>query len=317
MKYFVLAVSFLILCAFTYPAFASGVLVDTKGAVTVTLPDGKNAAAKTGVELPDGTKISVGKGSSASVMMMDGSIQEIGAGEKYTVGSTQKPGGQRTVIQGIALAMNEATETASGPTVHGMVKMGQLGPGAPKPGIISLGNALGPQGIFPVETTLDVIPEITFQWSKTAKIAFANPTIVIEDTTGKRILTKRISPANPQITVKAGELGLAPGNSYVWYLASDENGKILGKGRRNNFGIISAADKNKLDEDKNKIAAMGISEDGKKFLTAQLFYRVRMLDTMVRELLPLWQKDHADAVKKLLFLGYARMGLAEEAKKYQ
>lgn len=317
MKYLKRVAILLVLCMVPTAALASGVLVDTKGNVTVTMPGGKNVAVKTGVELPDGAKISVGSGASASVMMMDGSIQEIGAGQKYTLGGTEKPGGQRTVIQGIALAMNEATATTSGPTVHGMVKMGRLGPGTPKPGLLFLGNSLGPQGLFPVGTTLDMASEITFRWSETAKIDFANPTIVVEDSAGKKVLARKISPATPQITVKTGDLGLEPGKDYAWYLASNEGEKYSAKGARNNFGILSASEKNRLDEDKNKVAAMKISDDGKNFLIAQLYFRSKMLDMMVKELLPLWQKDHSDAVKKLLYMGYGRMGMAQEAQKYQ
>jgi hypothetical protein len=110
---------------------------------------------------------------------------------------------------------------------------------------------------------------------------------------------------------------ITSGNSYVWYLASNEKGKILGKSRRFNFSIISTANKKRLNEDRNKIEALNISSDGKRFLIAQLYFREKMLDTMVKTLLPLWEKDHSDAVKKLLFMGYARMGLTEEAKRFQ
>ena len=304
-------------CFFATPVFASGVLVDAKGTVTVSMPDGKKAPANTGVELPDGAKIAVAKASAASIMLMDGSIQEIGAEQTYTIGGQQKGATQRTVIQGIALAMNEATATSGGPTVHGMVKMTQLGPGAPKPGLVSLGNALGPQGIFPCETAIEMPGEVAFQWREGSKIDFSNPVIVVEDKTAKKLVVKKITPTISRITINAGELKIASGNSYVWYLASNENGKILGKSRHFNFSIISAADKKRLEDDRNKVEGLNMSSDGKQFLIAQLYFREKMLDTMVKTLLPLWEKDHADAVKKLLFMGYARMGLTEEARKFQ
>jgi hypothetical protein len=304
-------------CFFATPVFASGVLVDAKGTITLTMPDGKKAPTKTGVELPDGAKISVAKGAAASVMLMDGSIQEIGSGQTYTIGGRGKGATQRTMIQGIALAMNEATATSGGPTVHGMVKMTQLGPGAPKPGLLSLGNALGPQGIFPCETAIEMPGEIPFQWRDGSKIDFSNPVIVVEDNTGKQLVVKKITPTTSRIVINAGEMQITSGNSYVWYLASNEKGKILGKSRRFNFSIISTANKKRLNEDRNKIEALNISSDGKRFLIAQLYFREKMLDTMVKTLLPLWEKDHSDAVKKLLFMGYARMGLTEEAKRFQ
>ena len=317
MKRSILAVSFLLLCALATPAFASGVLVDSKGSVAVTMPGGKKAAAKTGVELPDGTKISVGAKGAASIMMMDGSIQEIGSGQNYTIGSASKPKGKQTVINGIALAINEATATSGGPTVHGMVKMGRLGPGEPKPALIDVGAGLGPKGTYPVETTIEMPFQIIFEWSANSKFDFKNPVIVVENSTNNKIATRKIIPQRNNMAISANELKLSAGNSYSWYFASDEKGKISGKSRHFNFSILSDAEKKRMDDDIAKVKAINISEDGKKFLTAQLYFRSKMIDAMVKELLPLWQKDRSDAVKKLLFMGYARMGLAEEAKKYQ
>ena len=304
-----------VFCTVSFAASASGVLVDAKGAVTVAAPGGKNVAAKIGAELPDGTKISVASGASASVMFMDGSIQEIGPGEKYTIGGAEKPAGKRTVIEGIALAMNEAT-SASGSTVHGMVKMTQPGVNPAKPNLVGIGGS-GPQGIYPVETAIEMAPEVIFQWSQRVPINFANPVIVFDDASKKQITYKKIVPSSGKIAVKAEESKLAPGNSYSWYLAADENGNILGKSKRFNFSILSEAEKAKLDSDKAKVQSMNISEDGKKFLTAQLYYRSKMTDAMVKELVPLWQKNRSDTIKRLLFIAYAHMGRPEEAKKYQ
>lgn len=316
MKYLKHVTILLVLCAVPFAAFASGVLVDAKGSVTVAAPDGKNVAAKIGVELPDGAKISVASGSSASVMLMDGSIQEIGAGQKYTIGGAEKPAGKRTMIEGISLAMNEVASTGQGPTVHGMVKMTRPGVNQPKPTLAGIGGT-GPEAIYPVETTIEQAPEITFMWSQRVPLNFPNPVIVLNDASKKQITYKKITPANNSATIKAGEIKLAPGNSYSWYFASDQNGKISGQSRRFNFTVLSAAGKKRLDDDKAKVQALGISEDGKKFLLAQLYYRSKMLNAMVKELLPLWQKNQSDTIKRLLFFGYAKMGQPEEAKKYQ
>jgi len=305
------------LCVFATSALASGVLVDAKGTITVTMPNGKRVAAKTGLELPDGTKVSAAASSGASVMLMDGSIAEIGAKQDFTVGKVVKSAGRRTVIEGIALAMNEATAAGSGPTVHGMVKMTQLGPGAPKARLSSIGSVLGPQGTYPVETTIELPAEITFEWRAGTKFNFANPVIVIEDSLNKKILIRKIAPSKSVITIKTDDLRLANGASYSWYFASDEKGKIMGKSRRFNFAVLSASEKRRFDEDKRKVETLQLSDDARRFLVAQLYFRARMMSAMVKTLLPLWEKDHADAVKKLLFLGYTRMGLSEEARKFQ
>ncbi len=315
MKIFKFAV---VMCAmaFSVPVFASGVIVDAKGKVSVAAPGGQNVSAKIGAELPDGTSVSVASGASASVMLMDGSIQEIGSGEKYTVGAAEKPAGKKTMIDGISLAMNEVAAGGAGPTVHGMVKMTKPGVNQPKPTLAGIGT-MGPEAIYPVETAIESTPEITFLWSQRIPLNFANPVIVVDDASKKRITYKKIAPANNRIAIKASELKLAPGKAYSWYFASNQNGKMSGQSRRFNFSVLSEAAQKKLNEDKAKVQALSISEEGKKFLTAQLYYRFKMTADMVRELLPIWQKNQTDTIKKLLFFGYAKMGQPEEAKKYQ
>ncbi len=300
---------------FATSAFASGVLVGAKGAVNLSLPNGKATAAKTGVELPDGSKISVGKGGSASVMLMDGAIETLGSGQKYTVGQTDKSAGKRTVIDGIAIAMNEATASSSGPTVHGMVKMGQLGPGAPKPGIISAAGNQGLFAVYPINTAIGAAKQLTFKWNGGTQLKITNPTFIIEDGAGTRIVSMRADPAKGEVAADASKL--LPGNKYSWYYAADEHGKLLQKSRRFDFAVISDAEKKKLEGDIARVNSLDMSEDGKKFLTAQLYYRTRMVDAMVKELLPLWRTNPSDAVKRLLYMGYVKMGQTKEALKYQ
>lgn len=317
MKCFKLFVLVLMFCVFAWPAFASGVLVDAKGNVTVTTPEGKSAEAKTGLELPDGSKVSVGKNSSASLMMMDGSIEELGADQSITVGGQKQSAGKKTVIDGIALAMNEVSSGGAQPTVHGMVKMGRMGPGQPKPTISVSANQFGPEAIYPVQTTISDLSELTFLWKYGQKFDFKEPVIVINDVGNKQLAYKKISPQNGRLTASFAELKLSAGKRYSWYFASNEKGKMTPKSGRFNFTVLSPADKQKLDSDIAKVRAFNMSDDGKKFLIAQLYYRQQMIDSMVRELLPLWETNRTDAVKKLLNYGYLRMGQVEEAKKYQ
>jgi hypothetical protein len=305
------------ICFFSAASHASGVIVDVKGNVNIQLPDGKTNEAKIGVELPDGAKISTDKSSSISVMMMDGSIVDIEEKKDYTIGVNNKKTSSKTVIDGLALAMNEASASFSGPTVHGMVKMTQLGPNAPMPSYISATNILGPYGIYPVETIIDLSDEIVFSWRMDKQLQFTNPVVVVENSKGKKLAIKTVSQKDTSAAMKVSRLKLQPGENYSWYLASNDKRRLTGKTRRYNFGILSTPDKIKLEQDKHKIMAMNISDDGKKFLIAQLYYRVKMNDAMVKTLLPLWEKEHSDAIKKLLRLGYSRMGQAQEMVKYQ
>lgn len=317
MKFITAIFSILVISVISLAAFASGVIVDAKGNVTITLPNGKSSPAKVGTELPDGTKISTNDTSSASIMLMDGAIEEIGAKQNYTVGKKAKEAKSRTVIQGLALAMNEATATSSGPTVHGMVKMTQLGPNAPRPAPIALGNVFGPEGIYPAGTVIEIPKKLTFRWKMDSKFKFDNPVLVVEDASQKKLIIKKLSRSADNVTIKSKKMKLMPGGQYSWYFASRSNRKILGKSRRFNFATLSNAENNKLIQDSQKIAAMNMSQDGKQFLTAQLYYRAKMNDKMVKTLLPLWEKDHADGIKKLLYLGYLRMGQTINALKYR
>lgn len=306
-----------LICALSATAYASGVVVDSKGEVKIKLPDGKTNQAKVGVELPDGTKISTAKSSSISIMLMDGSIEDIGEKKDYTIGGNKKEASSKTVIQGLALAMNEATTSTSGPTVHGMIKMTQLGPSAPTPSYISATNILGPYGIYPVGTIIDLPEEIAFSWRMDKQLNFTNPVVIVENAKGKKLVVKNVSPKDTQVAMKTAKLNLQQGENYSWFLASNEKRRIIGKTRRFNFGIISVKEKNILEQDKQKIMAMNISDDGKEFLFAQLYYRAKMNDAMVKTLLPLWEKEHTEALRKLLYLGYSRMGQTQELVKYQ
>lgn len=317
MKHITAIVSVLIILIISPTLFAAGVIIDAKGKVNVTLPDGKSVPAKTGTELPDGTKISTDNNSSISIMLMNGAIEEIGIKQNYIVGAKEKEIKSKTVIQGLALAMNEATATSGGPTVHGMVKMTQLGPNAPKPVPISLGNVFGPEGIYPVGTTIEIPNKLTYVWKMDGKFNFSNPVIVIEDNSQKKLWVNKLSSTADKVTIKSKKMKLKPGKKYSWYLASRDNRKILGKSRRFNYSTLSDAEKNKLIRDSQKISTLNISQDGKEFLTAQLYYRAQMNDMMVETLLPLWEKNKTDAVKKLLYLGYIRMGQTHNALKYK
>lgn len=309
-----------VFCFATLPVFAGGVLVDVKGDVSVISSDKKESPAKIGMELSDGTKITTQKSSSASVMLMNGTIDKIDSKKTYTVGSEKQSVKNQTVIDGIALAMNEVIGNGSSSTIHGMVKMSRLGLGAPESKPFLVGDTFGPQGIYPVETAIVMPKEIYFHW-KLGKMDFPNPVVVVENDARQKIAVEKIGSPKSIILVPVyislAKLKLVRGKSYSWYLASKTDKKFFGKSRRFNFSILSNEDEKRLNEDKQKIFAMDISDDGKNFLTAQLYYRFGMYHDMLNTLLPIWEKEKTDSVKKLLFFCYRHIGLEEEAAKFE
>ncbi len=301
----------------TANVFASAVIVDVKGKASIKLPDGKSLSPDIGIDLPDGTKIRTDDTSSLSLMLMNGTIDDISGKQSYTVGATANDGQKKTVLQGIALAMNEISSTGSGATVHGMVKMTNLGPEGPKPTFAPIPGSLGPQGTYPVNIALEPVDRITFRWEVGSKIDFTNPYVIIENDKKKIIATSPITPISTEVSIKNSLMKLQPGQRYAWRFASNEKGKYLGKSRKFNFSILSIPKKKTFNEDLAKLKTMKISDDGKLFLSAQLYFSYKMYDKMVECLLQLWDKNKTDVIKKELFMAYQRMGQTKEAMKYQ
>ncbi|MFH1874615.1 MAG: hypothetical protein ABH859_05450 [Pseudomonadota bacterium] len=307
----------LLLCLSTSLAQASAVIIDAKGKISIKTSDKKSVPAQIGQELPDGTQINPEKNSSISIMLSNGTIAEIASGQKYTVGKPGKAKQETTVIQGLALAMNEATATGAQPTVHGMVKMTTLGPGAPEPVVDSAGPGGDLRAEYPLNIAL-ILPEaIDFSWNKDAKIDFPNPVLVIEDEQKKQLLVKNVDQKSSSLKINSHISKFQPGQNYSWYFASQTKGQIQGKTRRFNFSLLSRAAEQKLKSDLREIEKMNISKSGQDFLMAQLYFRAKMYDKMVEKLLPLWEQNKTDLLKKELFLGYHRLGKPSEAAKYQ
>lgn len=115
--------TFIIVTLLAMPVFANpGVIVEAKGGVTIN-QQGKIIKAQTGAKFSDGVTIEVPKTGSATLMFSNGSIKKLAGGEKFVAAKTapgQSSGG--SIVNGIAMAYNDATKASKGPTVHGMVK---------------------------------------------------------------------------------------------------------------------------------------------------------------------------------------------------
>ncbi len=296
---------------------ASAVIIDAKGKVLIKTPDKNEVSVNIGQELANGTLIKTKKNASASIMLNNGTIAEIQSNQEYIVGKPSKTKQEKTIVQGLALAMNEATSTEAGPTVHGMVKMTRLGPGAPQAPLKPIGGKAALRGEYPVNISIFMPKKIIFTWNKDAKIKFSNPVLVIDDKNKEHLLVRRINPKSNTLKVSICSCKFLPGQKYSWYFASKTKDNIKGKTRRFNFKILSKSAEKKIKKDLAAIDKMKISKPGKDFLKGQLYFRANMYDKMVATLLPLWKNNKTALLKKELFIGYKRLGNTEQAAKFQ
>lgn len=310
MKSLIAIVICILTAAISSQAFATAVLVDAQGKVEVRIA-GRSESAKPGLELPDGSTIEVRDGS-AQVLLESGAMDGIPANTKYTVGQKAQGGSRTDLGGGIALAMKELAAAGEGPTVHGMVK--KVG----GPQRIRLGAkapAKGLRGIYPVGTAIILEPTITFRWSEPAN--FKNSVLVIDDAKRRRLAVVKLKPGETNFHRSTEKLHLKKGESYSWFLAEQVDSDVKGRTARFKFTILSASDAKALEGQKGKIEALRMGRDGKDLLIAQTYFGYGLYDDMVNRLTPLYARAPTPFTKKLLRLGYARMGNAAEAAKYE
>lgn len=311
MKMLGIAVCLVVVLAAPSAAFASGVLVDARGKVEVRTKGGMPITGAVGLELPEGAVVTVAAGASAAVMLESGAIDQIGAGQSYTVGKEAPVEKKRTNLPaGVAVALRELAGSGEGPTVHGMLKKAGPSAAAQIPA-----NLFGIAAIFPSLTGILLTPTIIFRWTPTPAVDWPHPALVIDDAAGKHIAVRPITPGSHELSVSAAAAGLKKGNRYSWYLATQE-GALNGKSGRFEFWTLSAAKEQELAASIARVRAMDMSEEGKALLIGQLDLGMGLNEEAVEVLRPLWQKTQAPFVKKLLWLGYGRMA-RPEAEKYK
>lgn len=311
MKKIFVMVGALVALTISSSALASAVLVDAQGKVKVTLPGKKSAPANVGTELPDGSVVDVRGGGQASVMLESGAIDEIPAGTKYKVGTKPKEARRSDLGRGMALAMRELAASGEEPTVHGMVRR-EKAPG----GLRTLG--LGQTTLtakYPSGTTIRLGPRITFQWDMQPPVNWPQPVLVIDDETKRHVAIRSIKEGDVMRVVSSAKARLAKGKSYSWYLAT-RKGKLKGKTLRFQFKTLSARDEKRFDIKRARIRRLNMSNDGRQFLLAQLSFQYGLYNDVVEILGPLWEKQRAPFLRKLLYLCYSRMGRGREAKQF-
>lgn len=118
MKHCVLLFAFSFLLISSLASADPGVIIDVKGKVTLN-----GAPVKAGAKFADGAKIGVPKGGSAQLMFTSGAMKKLSGGDNFTAASgSAASSGDRPLINGITMALNDASTRSKGPVVHGMVK---------------------------------------------------------------------------------------------------------------------------------------------------------------------------------------------------
>lgn len=291
----------------------AAILVDASGGVTAKLPGGKVESAKVGLELPDGSVVDVAEGGKASIMYESGAMDQLNSAGSYTVGKSQQNAKRDNVGGGIAVAMKELMGSGSDPSVHGMIKR-VPGSGNGPVQLTGLG-AFGVQAIYPVSTTIIVTPTVTFTWQPKPAIDWADPAFVIDDAKKKHAFISPIGAKDTQFKLTGAASKLQKGAKYTWYLATGAKSPKE-KTIKFEFDTLSAEKQAQLTSDIKKIDSMGLSADGKNLLAAQLYYRLHLDREMVDALVPVWENNKTPFVKKMLYIGYWRLG-SEEAKKFE
>ncbi len=291
--------------------FASAVLIDAKGKVSVILPGKEVEQARIGMELPEGSIVNVTDGG-ASVLLESGTLDEIASKTTYTVGAKSDEGGRTDLGGGIALAMRELAASGEGPTVHGMVKEAK----GPKNLRIDFGKdaASSQRGLFPTGTRVVLGESQSFRWSR--PVDHANAVLVLDDAKRKRLAIANLKLGDTSFSRSSAKLHLSKGNSYTWYLGESAGDGIKGRTGRFAFSTLSSSDEGSLNAERGRIDSLKIGGEGKDLLKAQLYFQYGLYDDMVNALRPVYEKSHAPFVKKLMKLGYTKMGNAVEAARY-
>lgn len=308
MPFFFVAL-FLIATTFPSSALASGVLVDSRGKVEVVIKGGAPQAGAIGLELPDGSTVTVGAEGSAAVLLESGAVDEIAAGQTYAVGAPSAAAKRTSLAGSLAIAMRELAVRQEGPTVHGMLKE-LKGPQFIEFADVSFG---GIAARFPQGTAIRLGSAVLFRWSEAPAVDWQKPALVIDDAGGRRVVVRPVAPGAHELSVAAAVL--KKGGRYSWYLATQEGG-LKGKTARFEFQTLSAAEERELDAAAGRIRGLDMSDDGKALLLGQLHVGMGLRDEAVKILEPLWQRTQAPFVKRLLWLALARMS-RPEAEKYK
>lgn len=298
----------LVLALFTNPVFfatafaVSGVVVEKTGSLVLIRPNGEQKEARTGDTFDDGTTLSAKKGR-ALLLFADGTLLSLSPNQTLKRGEAPLKNG--IPVGGLQNGLNAAFQQA---------KMGRPGERAP----LDLGPPPGGiQGLYPVAGNMQIPPSILFRW-KGKNISGENPALIF----GESLFFVMADAKN--ISLSRQELSLEKGNEYRWYLGRVENDphqtlkKPVAQSRVYSFRILSDKEDRRLQKELSRLSSLPTkTTEGREFLKAQVFYNYKMYHAMVDVLNSLHKKYRTPGIRKLLFLGYVRLGLDREAKKFE
>ncbi|HQC50351.1 MAG: hypothetical protein BWY40_00666 [bacterium ADurb.Bin270] len=291
------------LLAISTSAFASAILVDSVGGVSVKFPDEKIMAGEIGMEMPQGSFVSTDNSGRASILLETGTVAEIGPDSNYSVGRESKEVKSSEFGGGIMLAMREISASDEGPTVHGMVRgVRTFKRARPRP----RANIIG--AIYPKATNVLLTDKISFEWDSEPKVDWPSPAIAIDDASAKNIAIIPIKQNQSSAIVSNSSARFERGKKYSWYLAT-RSPELSGKTARFEFGVLPYRAEKELNSEIEKIKGLKMSPDGEAFMRAQVYYRYALYRMAVDTLQPIYKKTGQENIGKLIDLSQKKMGI--------
>lgn len=292
-----------ILAILSIRAFAAtGVVVEQGGGLYFVTQKKQKIIPKMGEEFYDGYKVYNTKGR-VLLLLFYGDLIELNGQQTFQTGKDSvKP---KPYLPPPYTALEDAINVA---------KMGPVGLKAklsmhPPKGYI--------QGLYPINGTIFPTTKIIFEW-KGKDVFGEKPTFFFfEDSKNPKYKIFSITTKTKRLELSAQELGLEEGKTYHWFLGRLEEWP-KSQSQVYSFQILSTKDEARLNHDFKTVDALHIStKEGEDFLKANIFYHYQMIHDMINLLQPIYTKRPSRSLRRLLFLGYVRLGRPVEATKYE
>lgn len=169
-------------------------------------------------------------------------------------------------------------------------------------------EAGGIEGIAPVYGALEPSPTLSFEW-RGKNILGDKPAFIIFEAGGFHHQPYFVGRDAKRISFETKELGLQRGKEYRWYLGRLEKKELIAQSRVFTFRILS--------EKESKNLARELVEAKAGFSKALVYYKYQMYHSTVDSLKVLYRERPTSDIKRLLYLGYVKLGRPREAKKYE
>ncbi|MDP2600835.1 MAG: hypothetical protein Q8P84_08920 [Deltaproteobacteria bacterium] len=294
---------FCLLSSVFSPAFAAtGVVIQQGGGLYFVTPQGKKVKPQFGDEFYNGYKVYNTKGR-AVLLLFYGDLIDLEGKQKFQAGEgSVKP---RLYLPPPYTALEDAINVA---------KMGPVGVKAPLAIHPPVG---GIQGIFPIYG--DILPSSTLQFEWRGKdILGEKPVFIIFEKHSKEQKIFSLKAGAKKFSINPAKEKIKEGAEYHWYLGRIKNGKPVAQTRVYSFEILSEKNQKKLSRDLEGLSALKLSSrEGETFLKSQIFYHYKLYHNMIDSILPMYQKRPSRSLRRILYLGFVRLGRYSQAQKYE